>query len=70
MNKTQQALLSFGIRVIAISAVAAINFISSAFTNGTLQLPVPTVVIPFIGLLISEADTWLVNWNNTINPTK
>lgn len=68
MTKTQQALLSFFIRVGVIAAVAVLNFITAGLTNGTLQLPIPAVLIPLIGLVLSEADTWLVNWQ-TANPT-
>jgi hypothetical protein len=62
MTKTQQALLSLGIRLGVIAAVAVLNFISAGLTNGTLQLPIPAILVPVIGLIISEADTWLVNW--------
>jgi hypothetical protein len=68
MTKTQQAFLSFVIRVGVIAAVAVLNFVSAGLTNGNLQLPIPAVLVPLIGLVLSEADTWLVNWQTT-NPT-
>ena len=68
MTKTEQALLSFGIRVVVIGAIAILDYLSKSLTSGALQLPDPTLTVPVLGLLVSEADTWLVNWEGTQPP--
>ena len=68
MTKSEQALLSFGIRVVVIGAIAILDFVSKSLTSGALQLPDPTFSVPILGLLVSEADTWLVNWEGTNPP--
>jgi len=65
MSKLQQALVSLGIRIAVIAGLAILDFVSVSLTNGTLQLPYPAVSITLIGLLVSEADTWLVNYAGT-----
>jgi hypothetical protein len=63
MTKTEQALLSFGIRVVVIALVAALDFLIKNIT--TIGLPDPNITVPIVGLVLSEADTWLVNWEGT-----
>jgi hypothetical protein len=65
MTKSQQALVSFAIRIVAIAAVAVLDYVSAGLSNGTFQLPLPAVFVPIIGLVVSEADTWLVQWEKT-----
>ena len=69
MTKFQQALVSFGIRIVVVGAVAAINYAVSSLSSGAVQLPDGTVTVPILGLLLSEADTWLVNWEKNNIPT-
>jgi len=68
MTKTNQALLSLLIRVVVIGVVAALDFIVAGLSNGSVQLPIPAVLVPVLGLILSEADTWLVNWEKTQTP--
>lgn len=63
MNKTTQAFISLGIRVVVIGVVAALDFLIKNIT--TVGLPDPTITVPIVGLILSEADTWLVNWEGT-----
>jgi hypothetical protein len=67
MSKIQQALLSLAIRCAVIAAVAVVNYLITAFSSGVITLPLPVVTIPTVGLLLSEADTWLVNWEKSNN---
>lgn len=62
MNKYLQAALSLAVRVVVIGAVAGLDFLAKQVSGGAVQLPDPTITIPIVGLVISEADTWLINW--------
>ena len=68
MTKKEQAFVSLVIRLVVIGAIAILDYLSKALTSGALQLPDPTVTVPVLGLIVSEADTWLVNWNGTQPP--
>lgn len=64
-SKFQQALLSWGIRIGVVAALAGLDFLSKSITSGALQLPWPVISLPLVGSAISEADTWLVKWEQT-----
>ena len=66
MTKSEQALLSFGIRVVVIGAVAVLDYLVKNITS--IGLPDAGVTVPVVGLILSEADTWLVNWEGTQPP--
>ncbi len=59
-SKFQQSLLSLVIRVVVIAAVAGLDYLLKVYT--TFQLPDPAFSIPALGLILSEADSWLVQW--------
>lgn len=68
MTKTQQAFISLGIRVLVIGIVAMLDFIIKNLTS--FGLPDANVTVPILGLIFSEADTWLVNWEGAqVQPT-
>ncbi len=62
MSNFKQALVSLSIRLVVIAAIAVLDYVSASISSGTFQLPLPSVVVPVLGLIVSEADTWLVNW--------
>jgi hypothetical protein len=62
LSKLGQALLSLGIRVAVIAAVAVVNYLIAGLSNGTITLPDPALTVPALGLVLSEADSWLVTW--------
>ncbi len=65
MTKTEQAIVSFVIRGLVIGCIAFLDYISKSLSSGAIQLPDPAITVPILGLIVSEADTWLVNWNAT-----
>ncbi len=67
MTKSEQAFLSFAIRIIVIGAIAILDYISKSL--GGWNLPDATVTVPLLGLIVSEADTWLINWESANPPT-
>ena len=67
MSKTQQAFVSLGIRIVVIAAVAIVDYLVKNVTS--LGLPDPTLTVPLVGLILSEADTWLVNYEGTLPAT-
>ena len=67
LSKLKQALLSFGIRVFVFAALLGLDYISAGLSNGSVQLPDPALLLPVLTLIISEADTWLVNWSKANN---
>jgi hypothetical protein len=64
MPKTQQAIVSVLIRVFVIAALAVLDYLIKNLT--TIGLPDPGLTVPFLGLILAEADTWLVNYDGTL----
>jgi len=64
MSKTQQAIVSLAIRVGVIAAVAVLDFLVKNLTS--IGLPDASLTVPVVGLILSEADTWLVNYEGTL----
>ena len=67
LNKFGQALLSLGIRIAVIGAVAGLDYLMKVYTG--FNLPDPAFTIPTLGLIISESDSWLVQWEKENIPT-
>lgn len=65
MSKTQQAFISLGIRLGVIAAVAVLDYLVKNLTG--IGLPDATVTVPVLSLVLSEADTWLVNYEGTLS---
>ena len=64
-SKFWQSVFHF-IWVLACVAIAAIlAYITAGITNGTIQLGIFT---PFIGLALSEIDSWFVQYEKTVVP--
>ena len=59
-NKVIQSLVSFGIRVLVIAAVAGLDYVIKNISS--VGLPDPGITVPLVGLVLSEADTWLVDY--------
>ena len=64
MSKQKQALVSLLIRIVVIMVLAGLDFVIKNIT--TIGLPDPAVTVPLLGLMLSEADTWLVNYEGTL----
>lgn len=58
LTKFGQATLSLGIRVLVIGALGGFDYLSKTYTGWS----VPPILIPPIGMVIAEADSWLVTW--------
>jgi hypothetical protein len=65
MTKFQQALLSLGIRLAVLCGLVIINFIVSSISGW--GVPDPAVTLPVASLILSEADTWLVDYADANN---
>lgn len=66
LSKFGQACLSLGIRVVAVGAVAGVEYLLKIYT--TFGLPDPVLTVPLLGGVLAEADTWLVKWENSVVP--
>lgn len=66
MTKIQQAFVSLGIRLGVIAAIAILDYLIKNITN--IGLPDALLTVPVLGMILSEADTWLVNWEGTNPP--
>lgn len=64
LTKFGQATLSLGIRLLVIGAIAGLDYLSKNITG----LSISPIYLPFIGLVISEADSWLVKWEQANVP--
>lgn len=62
-----QSLLDLGIKLGAAIIVLALNFISTAVSNGSIQLPNPALTVPVLGLILSQFDSWFVQWTKDNN---
>lgn len=60
MTKTEQAFVSLAIRIVVIGVIAILDYTIKNLTS--FGLPDATITVPVIGLVLSESDTWLVNW--------
>ena len=58
--------MSLGIRLVVIGLIAILDYAVKNITS--FGLPDASVTVPVIGLILSEADTWLVNWEGTQPP--
>jgi hypothetical protein len=72
MSKIAQAIVSLLIRLVVIGILAILDYAIKNIT--TFGLPDATITVPVLGLILSEADTWLIAWNgkqpNVIPATK
>lgn len=64
LTKLGQASLSLGIRVLVIGALGGLDYLSKTYTGWQ----VTPVLVPIIGLVLSEADSWLVTWETANIP--
>ena len=67
MSSFGQSLLDIGIKVGVFAVLLLLNFISAALTNGTFQLPYPAIVLPILTLLVSQLDSFMVDYANKNN---
>ncbi|MFZ0685357.1 MAG: hypothetical protein WAM89_07415 [Terriglobales bacterium] len=65
MTKLQQALTSLGIRLAVLCGLVVLNFIISSISGWSV--PDPSVTLPVLSLVLSEADTWLVDYAKANN---
>lgn len=63
-----QGLLDIAIKVGVAAVVLLVNALSSAVTNGSLQLPDPAISVPVITILLSQLDSYVVAWQAKENP--
>ena len=56
------ALLDIAIKVGVFAALLVLNFITSALTNGSVQLPYTPITLPALTLVISQLDSYFVDY--------
>ena len=64
MSNFKQAVVSLLIRCLVIGAVAVVNTLLASYK--TISLPDPGLTVPLLGLILSEADTWLVDYEGKL----
>lgn len=57
-----QSILDIAIKVGATAVITLLNGIVAATTNGSIQLPYPALLTPLLGLLVSQLDSYFVQW--------
>lgn len=62
LSSFKQSLLDIAIKVGATAVVALLNAIVTAATNGSLQLPDAALAVPVLGLVVSQLDSYFVQW--------
>lgn len=60
-----QSLLDILIKVGVAAVIALVNAVIAALTNGAIQLPYEAVTLPIATLLLSQLDSYLVNWSGS-----
>jgi hypothetical protein len=65
MTKLEQALVSLGIRLAVLCGLVIVNFIISSISGW--GIPDPAITLPVASLILSEADTWLVDYAQANN---
>ena len=61
-SATGLTLLDIAIKVGAVAVVALLNAISTAVTNGSIQVPFGAFGITLVGLLVSQFDSFFVQY--------
>lgn len=61
-----QTLFDILLKVAGVAVVALLNFVATGLSNGSIQLPAPALTTPILGLIVSQLDTFFVEWNNKI----
>lgn len=56
------SLLDIGIKVGVFAVLLLINFVTTALTNGTITLPYPAILLPVMTLIISQLDSFVVDY--------
>jgi hypothetical protein len=56
------SLLDIGIKVCVGAVILLINFVTTALSNGTITLPDPVITLPVLTLLLSQFDSFVVDY--------
>ncbi len=67
LNPLQQSLLDIAIKAGVFLVLLLLNFISAALSNGTFQLPDAVLTLPILTLLVSQLDSYFVQYANKEN---
>jgi hypothetical protein len=57
-----QSLLDILIKAGVFAGLLLINFLTTALTNGVIQLPYTAITLPVLTLLLSQCDSYFVAW--------
>ncbi len=58
-----QSLLDIAIKVGVGAVILFVNSVSASLTNGAIQLPYEAFSLPLVTLLLSQFDSYFVNWS-------
>jgi hypothetical protein len=56
------SLLDIGIKVCVGAVILLIDFVTTALSNGTITLPDPVITLPVLTLLLSQFDSFVVDY--------
>jgi hypothetical protein len=62
-SKLGQSLLDL-IKAGVAAGLLLLNWLSAALSNGTIQLPYAALTLPVLTLLISQLDSYFINWQS------
>jgi hypothetical protein len=57
-------LLDILIKAGVAAGLLLLNWLSAALSNGTIQLPYAALTLPVLTLLISQLDSYFINWQS------
>lgn len=63
----KQSLLDIGIKAAVFVILSLLDFVSAGLSNGSFQLPSPQITLPILTLLVSQLDSYFVNYANANN---
>ena len=57
-----QVFLDIGVKVLVGAVLLALDYITTALTNGTITLPDPAITLPVLTLVVSQLDSFVIDY--------